>query len=75
MVRASPRLGAPLGVELAELGHRLLHDLAADAHRADQAPVGVGFAVLHARRVAQVHCPAYPTRRRAKSMHLGGTTS
>jgi hypothetical protein len=70
-----PRLGAALGVELTELRHRLLHDLAADAHRADQAPVGVGFAVLHARRVAQVHCPAYPTRRRAKSMHLVGTTS
>ncbi len=69
------RAGASLGVELAELRHRLLHNLAADAHRAHQTPVRMRLAVLHARRVAQVHCPVYPTRRGVKSMNLVGTTS
>ena len=64
-----------LRVQLAEMRHRLLPDLPSDPHRAHQPPVGVRLAVLHARRVAQVHYSAYPPSRAAKSMNLVGTTS
>ena len=59
--RAGQGLGAcaALGIEFPEMGDRLLDDLATDADRADELPVPVDLPVLPARRVTQVHYPAY----------------
>ncbi len=50
--RQGLRLRPALGVQLAELRHGLLDDLAVAAHRTHQPPVRVGLAVLANRRVA-----------------------
>src|SRR5438128_317185 len=67
--RPRQRLGprAAFGVEFAEVGNRLLDDLAPHAHRADQTPVPVDLAILPQRRVAQVHYSAYRACRSTKS--------
>ena len=49
--RPGPRPGASLGVEFAELRHRLLHDFATVADGAHQTPIGVRLPVLANRRV------------------------
>ena len=49
--RQPPRPRAALPVELAEMRNRLLHHLAAMAHRTHKAPVGVRLAVPANRRV------------------------
>src|SRR5437870_44152 len=69
------RAGAPGRVQFTEMRDGLLNDLAADAHRADKAPVAVDLAVLPPRRVTEVHHPAYPSQWRTKSTKLVGTTS
>src|SRR3990172_6830869 len=61
--RQGLRPGAPLGVQLAELRHRLLHHLAVAPHRADEAPVDVRLAVLAANGVPQIHGHSPPHRR------------
>lgn len=47
--------GPSLRIEFAQVRHGLLADRLAHPDRADQAPVRVGFPVLAARAVAQVH--------------------
>src|SRR2546427_624688 len=69
------RAGAPGRVQFTEMRDGLLNDIAADAHRADKAPVAVDLAVLPPRRVTEVHHPAYPSQWRTKSTKLVGTTS
>jgi hypothetical protein len=71
--RARQRLGPRVTrrVEFAEVRHRLLDDLAPHADRTDQTPVGVGFAVLHPRRVAQVHLPRICRSRTSEVNQLG----
>src|SRR5690606_1290208 len=49
------RLRAAFRVQLAEMRHRHLPNLAANALAADEAPVGVGLAVLRAPSVPEVH--------------------
>jgi len=44
-----PRAGSTLGVQLAQLRHRLLHYLAPATNRTNQAPVHVGLAVFASR--------------------------
>jgi hypothetical protein len=53
-------------IELVELRHRLLNDAPSDAHAAHKTPVAVNFAVLLARRVAQVYA-SFQSRRQRKS--------
>ena len=47
-----PGAGAPLRIEVAELGNGLLDDFLPDSDRMDPAPVRVGLAILATRRVA-----------------------
>jgi len=60
--------GATFGIELAQLRDRLLHHLAAMAHRAHQLPVDVGLAVFASRAVAQVHVRRFSATHRASSV-------
>jgi len=74
--RAGQGLGAraALGIEFPEVGDGLLDDLATDPDGADELPVPVDLAVLPARRVTQVYCPAYRAWRPTKSTNLVATT-
>ncbi len=62
---------AALRIEFAQVRHRLLHDLAPDAHRADQPPVRVDLAILPARGVAQIHLLRRCATRRREVKQLG----
>src|ERR1700690_196991 len=46
--------------------HRLLHNTTADTNAAHQAPIAVNLPVLLANRMAQVHAPSKPPRKRKK---------
>ena len=65
---------APLRIELAQLRHRLLHHLAAAAHRAHQPPVDVRLAVFASCRVPQVHARIVGIAHAAAATHLVATT-
>jgi len=51
----SPRTGTALGIQFAQLCHRLLDDLAAHPHRAHQLPVRMDLALFTPCRMAEVH--------------------
>jgi hypothetical protein len=57
-------LSPALRIELAKMGHRLLDDLAAAAHRTHQTPITMRLAVLVHRRMAQIHLCDSPNQNR-----------
>src|ERR1700722_7283837 len=64
--RKRERLDPAMLIELAELRDRLLDHSSANPNAAHQGPIAMDLPVLLANRMAQVHAPFDPTKRRQK---------